>query len=75
MSVINECTEILTTMKMCRRCHFKLVYSENLLKFVNDQLNEPIYKANYIAGDDSEITNADIEDFEVSQEHNAICSS
>jgi hypothetical protein len=58
----------LTTMKICKRYHFKLVYSKELLKFVDEKLNETIFKASYIAGDNSEIATADIEDFEISNE-------
>ncbi len=58
----------LNTMKICTRYHFKLVDSENLRKYVNDKLQEPIFKANYIAESTSEIATADIDDFEVSVE-------
>ena len=58
----------LETMKLCKRYHFKLVESESLSKYVDQQLQEPLFKASYIAADDSEIATADIEDFEISIE-------
>ena len=57
----------LETMKICKRYHFKLIHSDYLMRYVNEQLNEPIFKATYIAADASEIVTADIEDFEVSK--------
>jgi len=56
------------TKKICKRYHFKLVQSDNLTKYVNDQLNDPIFKSTYIAKDDSDIANADIGDFEINLE-------
>ena len=58
----------LETMRICKRYHFKLVDSPNLRKYVNDKLQEPIFKSNYIAAEDSEIATADINDFEVNPE-------
>ena len=56
----------LETMKMIKRYHFKRVKGESYTKFVNEKLQDPIFLASYIALDDSEIANADIDSFEVS---------
>ncbi len=38
----------LETLKLCKRYHFKLVESENLSKYVDQQLQEPLFKVHYL---------------------------